>query len=191
MILYPFLHQEKERGTGLGLASAYGIIHNHGGIIRVYSQLGDGTTFDIYLPATEKIVNTEQSKYKEPMRGSEVLLLVDDEEMILEIGKDLLEKLGYKVVVAESGRKAVEIYERNQNAIDMVILDMIMPDMSGNKTYDRLKEINPAIKTMLSSGYGINGEAQAILNSGCHGFIQKPFNLTNLSQKIRKILDAE
>ena len=105
--------------------------------------------------------------------------------------KDMLEKLGYKVVVAESGRKAVEIYERNQNAIDMVILDMIMPDMSGNKTYDRLKEINPAIKTMLSSGYGINGEAQAILNSGCHGFIQKPFNLTNLSQKIRKILDAE
>jgi len=175
----------------LGLASAYGTINNHGGIIRVYSQLGDGTTFDIYLPATEKIVNIQQSKYKEPMRGSEVLLLVDDEEMILEIGKDMLEKLGYKVVVAESGRKAVEIYERNQNAIDMVILDMIMPDMSGNETYDRLKEINPAIKTLLSSGYGINGEAQAILNSGCHGFIQKPFNLTNLSQKIRKILDAE
>ena len=186
-----FTTKEKERGTGLGLASAYGIINNHGGIIRVYSQLGDGTTFDIYLPATEKIVNTQQSKYKEPMRGSEVLLLVDDEEMILEIGKDMLEKLGYKVVVAESGRKAVEIYERNQNAIDMVILDMIMPDMSGNETYDRLKEINPAIKTLLSSGYSINGEAQAILNSGCHGFIQKPFNLTNLSQKIRKILDAE
>ena len=186
-----FTTKEKERGTGLGLASAYGTINNHGGIIRVYSQLGDGTTFDIYLPATEKIVNTEQSKYKEPMRGSEVLLLVDDEEMILEIGKDMLEKLGYKVVVAESGRKAVEIYERNQNAIDMVILDMIMPDMSGNETYDRLKEINPAIKTLLSSGYSINGEAQAILNSGCHGFIQKPFNLTNLSQQIRKILDAE
>ena len=186
-----FTTKEKERGTGLGLASAYGIINNHGGIIRVYSQLGDGTTFNIYLPATEKIVTTQQSKYKEPMRGSEVLLLVDDEEMILEIGKDMLEKLGYKVVVAESGRKALEIYERNQNAIDMVILDMIMPDMSGNETYDRLKEINPAIKTLLSSGYSINGKAQAILNSGCHGFIQKPFNLTNLSQKIRKILDAE
>jgi PAS domain S-box-containing protein len=186
-----FTTKEKEMGTGLGMASAYGIINNHGGIIRVYSQLGDGTTFDIYLPATEKIVNTQQSKYKEPMRGSEVLLLVDDEEMILEIGQEMLEKLGYKVVVAESGRKALEIYERNQVAIDMVILDMIMPDMSGNETYDRLKEINPAIKTLLSSGYSINGEAQAILNSGCHGFIQKPFNLTNLSQKIRKILDAE
>jgi CheY-like chemotaxis protein len=103
----------------------------------------------------------------------------------------MLEKLGYKVVVAGSGRKALEIYERDQNAIDMVILDMIMPDMSGSETYDRLKEINPAIKTLLSSGYSINGKAQAILNSGCHGFIQKPFNLTNLSQKIRKILDAE
>jgi CheY-like chemotaxis protein len=109
----------------------------------------------------------------------------------LEIGKDMLERLGYKVVVAESGQKALDIYEKDQHAIDMVILDIIMPDMSGSETYDRLKEINPAIKTLLSSGYSINGKAQAILNSGCQGFIQKPFNLTNLSQKIRKILDAE
>jgi DNA-binding NtrC family response regulator len=79
----------------------------------------------------------------------------------------------------------------NPYDVDMVILDMITPDMSGNETYDRLKEINPAINTLLSSGYSINGEAQAILNSGCHGFIQKPLKLTNLSQKIRKILDAE
>jgi len=185
-----FTTKEKEKGTGLGLASAYGIINNHGGIIRVYSEQSEGTTFNIYLPATEKIVSEQQSKYKELMRGSEVLLLVDDEEMILEIGKDMLEKLGYQVIIAPNGKKALEIYERDQNKIDMVILDMIMPDMSGSETYDRLKEINPAIKTLLSSGYSINGKAQAILNSGCHGFIQKPFNLTNLSQKIRKILDT-
>ena len=111
--------------------------------------------------------------------------------MILEIGKDMLEKLGYEVVLAGTGRKALEIYERDQNAIDMVILDMIMPDMSGSETYNRLKEINPAIKALLSSGYSINGKAQEILNSGCQGFIQKPFNLTNLSQKVRSILDAE
>ncbi|CAB1059055.1 hypothetical protein D1BOALGB6SA_3813 [Olavius sp. associated proteobacterium Delta 1] len=186
-----FTTKKKDRSTGLGLASAYGIINNHGGIICVYSELGEGTNFNIYLPATEKNVSIPPSKYKELMRGSEVLLLVDDEGLILEIGKDMLKKLGYKVVVAESGRKALDIYAKDQNAIDMVILDMIMPDMSGSETYDRLKEINPSIKTLLSSGYSINGKAQAILNKGCQGFIQKPFNLTKLSQKIRKILDAE
>ena len=186
-----FTTKEKDRGTGLGLASAYGIINNHEGIITVYSEPGEGTNFNIYLPVTDKNVSKPQSKYKKLVRGSEVLLLVDDEELILEIGKDMLEKLGYKVVVAQSGRKALEIYKKDQNAIDMVILDMIMPDMSGSETYDRLKEINPLIRTLLSSGYSVNGKAQAILNSGCQGFIQKPFNLTNLSQKIRKILDAE
>ena len=186
-----FTTKEKDRGTGLGLASAYGIINNHEGIITVYSKPGKGTSVTIYLPATEKKIVNQQIKPEQLRRGSEVVLLVDDEELILEIGKDMLEKLGYSVVVAESGRKALEIYGRDPNAIDMVILDMIMPDMSGSETYDRLKKINPVIKTLLSSGYSINGMAQAILNSGCQGFIQKPFNLTNLSQKIRKILDAE
>ena len=102
-----------------------------------------------------------------------------------------MEKLGYQVITAPNGKKALEIYKRDQNKIDMVILDMIMPDMSGGETYNHLIEINPSIKTLLSSGYSINGKAQAILNSGCHGFIQKPFNLPNLSQKIRKILDTD
>jgi len=186
-----FTTKDKDRGTGLGLASAYGIINNHGGIIRVYSEQGEGATFNIYLPVTDKPVSQPQRTDREFLRGSEVILLVDDEEMILEIGKDMLQKLGYEVVVAGGGRNALDIYERDQNVIDMVILDMTMPDMNGSETYDRLKEINPAIKTLLSSGYSINGKAQAILNSGCHGFIQKPFNLTNLSQKIRRILDAE
>jgi len=185
-----FTTKDKDRGTGLGLASAYGIINNHGGIIRVYSEQGEGATFNIYLPVTDKPVSQPQRTDREFLRGSEVILLVDDEEMILEIGKDMLQKLGYEVVVAGGGRNALDIYERDQNVIDMVILDMTMPDMNGSETYDRLKEINPAIKTLLSSGYSINGKAQAILNSGCHGFIQKPFNLTNLSQKIRRILDA-
>ena len=100
-----------------------------------------------------------------------------------------LKKLGYSVLVAESGKKALEIYERDPEAIDLVILDMIMPDMSGGETYDRLKAINPAIRTLLSSGYSISGKAQAIINSGCQGFIQKPFNLTELSQKVRLILE--
>jgi two-component system, cell cycle sensor histidine kinase and response regulator CckA len=183
-----FTTKEKDRGTGLGLASAYGIINNHDGIICVYSEKGKGTTFNIFLPATEKIVSQQQGKHKEPTRGYEVLLLVDDEEMILEIGKAMLEKLGYQVITARGGKKALEIYKNDQNKIDMVILDMIMPDMSGRETYNQLKKINPSVKTLLSSGYSINGKTQAILNSGCSGFIQKPFNLTYLSQKIREIL---
>ena len=186
-----FTTKEKDRGTGLGLASAYGIINNHGGIITVYSEPGRGTTVIIYLPATEKKIDNHLIEHKQLRRGSEVVLLVDDEKLILEIGKDMLEKLGYTVVLAESGRKALDIYASDQHAIDMVILDMIMPDMSGSETFERLKGINPSIKTLLSSGYSIDGKAQAILNSGCHGFIQKPYDLTNLSQKIRKILDAD
>jgi len=190
-IFDPFFTTKDSSGcNGLGLASAYGIIKNHGGTVRVISEQGQGATFNIYLPVTDKPVTDRPDKSKELITGSEVLLLVDDEELILEIGNDMLEKLGYTVVVAQSGRQALEIYQKEQSRIDMVILDMIMPDMSGGETYERLKKINPAIKTMLSSGYSINGKAQAILDSGCQGFIQKPFNLTNLSQKIREILDA-
>ena len=186
-----FTTKEKDRGTGLGLASAYGIIKNHDGIICVFSEKGEGTRFDIYLPATEKNAIRQQIKEKEPMTGSELILLVDDEEMILKIGKDMLERLGYRVITAPNGKEALEIYQRDQNESDMVILDMIMPDMSGEETYVQLKEINPSIKSLLSSGYSINGKTQEILKKGCSGFIQKPFNMINLSQKIRKILDQK
>jgi PAS domain S-box-containing protein len=186
-----FTTKEKDRGTGLGLASAYGIIKNHDGIICVYSEKGEGTRFDIYLPATEKNVIRQQIKEKEPMTGSELILLVDDEEMILKIGQDMLERLGYRVITAPNGKRALEIYRRDQNKIDMVILDMIMPDMSGEETYVQLKEINPSIKSLLSSGYSMNGKTQEILKKGYSGFIQKPFNMINLSQKVRKILDQK
>ena len=103
---------------------------------------------------------------KELLRGFGVILLVDDDEMILEIGKDQMEKLGYRVITVPSGEKALEIYQRDQTKIDMVILNMIMVDMSGGETYSLLKEINPSIKTLLSSGYSIDGKAQAILDDG-------------------------
>jgi PAS domain S-box-containing protein len=186
-----FTTKEKDRGTGLGLASAYGIIKNHDGIICVSSKKNEGTTFNIYLPATEKEVKRQQNKDNKTITGSEVILLVDDEELILKIGQDMLERLGYQVITVPNGKGALEIYRRDQSNIDMVILDMIMPDMSGEETYNRLKRINPSIKTLLSSGYSINGKTQAILNRGCNGFIQKPFNLTSLSQKVRKVLDQK
>ncbi|MFC1488512.1 PAS domain S-box protein, partial [Thermodesulfobacteriota bacterium] len=175
------------RGTGLGLASAYGIIKNHNGFIDVYSEKGEGTTFNIYLPASEKEAVKEKEIDEKLIRGTETVLLVDDEDMIIEVGQGVIEKLGYNVLTAKSGKEAIGIYKKNQGMIGLVVLDMIMPEMGGGETYDRLKEINPDIKVLLSSGYSINGQATKILERGCDGFIQKPFNMTNLSQKIRKI----
>ena len=183
-----FTTKEMGRGTGLGLASAYGIIKNHGGFIKVSSKKGDGSTFNIYLPASESDVRGQTFEVSDDVRhGHETLLLVDDEEMITEVGKEMLNALGYTVLIAEGGRKAVEIFRKKRDEIDLVILDMIMLGMGGGDTYDRLKEINPDIKVLLSSGYSINGQAKEILDRGCDGFIQKPFNIEQLSQKLREI----
>jgi signal transduction histidine kinase/ActR/RegA family two-component response regulator len=186
-----FTTKERSRGTGLGLASAYGIIKNHGGIINAHSVLGKGTAFDVYLPASRKKVVKEKYLDQKALQGTETVLFVDDEEIIIDIGRQILSSLGYQVIMAKSGKEAIEIYRANKNKINMVILDMIMPDIGGGETYDRLKEINPEIKVLLSSGYSIDGQASEIMNRGCNGFIQKPFLIKQLSQKIRDILDKE
>ena len=191
-IFDPFFTTKKMgRGTGLGLASVYGIVKNHAGFIDVYSRKGEGATFIIYLPATEKKAVVKKELEKDVLKGSETVLLVDDEDMIIEVGQPMLEKMGYNVLIARGGKEALEIYQKNEQEIDMVILDLIMPDISGGDTYDKLKEIDPEIKVMLSSGYSIDGHTSEILERGCNGFIQKPFNIRKLSQKIREILDGD
>ncbi|MBE9545879.1 MAG: cache domain-containing protein [Proteobacteria bacterium] len=177
------------RGTGLGLASVYGIIKNHNGIINVYSEKGEGTTFNLYLPASEAEVAEEEKVEVELLKGDETILLVDDEEFIRNVGTGLLNEMGYKVITAESGKDAIEVYKANRENIDMIILDMIMPDMGGGEAYNALREMNPDVKVLLASGYSVNGQASKILERGCDGFIQKPFNMERLSQKIREILD--
>lgn len=186
-----FTTKEMGRGTGLGLASVYGIIKNHGGYINVYSEKNEGTTFTIYLPVSEKDVYEEKKLPEKVVKGTVALLLVDDEDIIIDVGEQMLKALGYEVLLARGGKKAIEIYINNQDRIDMVILDMIMPDMGGGETYDRLKEINPDVKVLLSSGYSINKKATGILERGCNGFIQKPFDLRELSGKIGEILCKE
>jgi PAS domain S-box-containing protein len=183
-----FTTREMGRSAGLGLASAYGIIKNHGGFIDVYSEKGEGTTFNIYLPASKKKPVKEKEIHEKVLRGTETILLVDDEDMIIQVGQDMIENLGYEVLTAKNGKEAIEIYENNMDKIDMVMLDMIMPVMDGGETYGKLKEINPDIKVLLSSGYNINGKTTEILDLGCNGFIQKPFNMKVLSKKIRDIL---
>ena len=184
-----FTTKEMGKSTGLGLASVYGIIKNHGGFIDVHSEKGHGSTFNIYLPASEKEVIEEKKAAVDTLRGTETVLFVDDEDMIIEVAGELFEQLGYKVLTAGSGREAIEAYEKNKEKIDIVLLDMIMPDMSGGDTYDKLKEINPDVKVLLASGYSMIGTATEIMDRGCSGFIQKPFKMKELSQKLREILD--
>lgn len=187
-----FTTKEMGRGTGLGLASSYGIIKNHKGFINVYSEKNVGTTFNIYLPSSEKEVFLMKEQADDViLKGEATVLLVDDEQMIIEVGQELLASLGYSVLTALGGKEAIDTYNKHKDDIDLVILDMIMPDISGGETYDRLKEINPAIKVLLSSGYSINGRAVEILNRGCSGFIQKPFNIKQLSQKIIEVLEKK
>jgi len=183
-----FTTKEMGRGTGLGLASAYGIIKNHGGIIKVFSRQGEGTAFEIFLPASEKKAVKEPEDILKVTKGSETILLVDDESMILKVGRQLLEKISYNVLLAQGGSEALKIYEKEKTNIDLVILDMVMPKMSGRETFDGLKAINPEVRVLLSSGYSLNEQSQEMADRGCAGFIQKPFSITVLSQKLREIL---
>ena len=139
-----FTTKEMDRGTGLGLASVYGIIKNHKGFITVYSEVGEGTTFNIYLPAsTKKAAKVKASIIDSMITGSGTVLIVDDEEMIRTVAEQMVKRLGYQVITADNGESAVEIYKNNSDGIDLIILDMIMPKMGGGPTYDRLKKINP------------------------------------------------
>lgn len=186
-----FSTKDKSRGTGLGLASAYGIIRNHGGLITVHSEVGQGSTFSIYLPISSHEAVMETNSIGTLVRGNETILLVDDEESVIEVIGDMLRKLGYRVIVARGGNEAVEAMKEGGQRIDLVILDLIMPGMDGAQTFEALRELQEDVSVLLSSGYAINAVAESILNRGCDGFIQKPFNIHQLSDSLRSVLDKK
>lgn len=186
-----FTTKEMGRDTGLSLASVYGIIKGHEGYIEVESTKGKGTTVNIYLPAREGKGLEEVAAVAATARGSGTVLLVDDEEIVLEAGGELLEAMGYKVLTATDGEDAVRVYKNNAKDVDIVLFDLVMPKMGGGTLYDRMKDVNPDIKALLTSGFGVDGEAKEILERGCNGFIQKPFTMRELSEKIRGVLDNQ
>ena len=185
-----FTTKEMGRGTGLGLAMVYGIIKGHNGFIDVSSEPGRGTVFSLHLPASQKEVPREKPAVPEMVQGSETILLVDDEPTVLMVSRKLLEAMGYTVNAVNSGQEAITFYEENKDSISLVILDMIMPGLSGTETFQRIMELNPAARVILSTGYSIDGEARKIMDMGCRGFIQKPFDIARLSTKIREVLDG-
>jgi PAS domain S-box-containing protein len=184
-----FSTKDSGKGFGLGLASVYGIIKNHGGFINVYSEKGIGTTFNIYLPASDKEIDKESIRHNEIaiQHGKGTVLLVDDEDMITDVGRMMLEKLGYRVLIARNGKEALDAYDKQKEEIDLVILDMIMPGLGGGEIFDQLKKLDGDVNVLLSSGYTINGQAKEIMDRGCRGFIQKPYSLEELSNKIIEV----
>jgi CheY-like chemotaxis protein len=185
-----FTTKEMGRGVGLGLASAYGIICNHGGIITVESEKGKGTTFHIYLPATESQVEGDRPPASAIHRGHETILIVDDEAINIEVIGAMAKKLGYQVITAGSGQEAIKHYRLNPTSIDLVILDAVMPGLSGSDTFEILRAVNPRVKVILASGYSLNELTSRMIERGVRAFIQKPFRIEDIAETIKTVLAA-
>jgi len=187
-----FTTKEVGKGTGLGLSTSYGIVKSHGGSINCYSEPGQGTTFRIYFPALKKegVEETPDRKAsREIPGGNETILLVDDEEALRDLGRLVLSGKGYEVLTAGSGEEALEIYQQNQDSINLVIMDLSMPGMGGHKCLAEIMKLDSQAKVLMASGYSANGQLKDILAAGAYGYIAKPFERAVMLRKIREVLD--
>ena len=184
-----FTTKQVGKGTGMGLAAVYGSVKTHKGAINVYSEPEKGTTISLYFPLIEGNLVKPLQKIAKFIKGSGKVLLVDDEEIVIDMASVMLKDIGYKVVTKKDGVEALKYYRRYWKTVDIVLLDMVMPEMGGKETFAEMKKINPKVKCILSSGYSINGEAQTILDDGVLDFIQKPYNTVELSVMLNKLIN--
>jgi len=192
LIFEPFF-TTKFTGRGLGMAAAYGVVKNHDGWISVESEPGKGTEVQIYLPAVEVPVKKHakpESKAKW-IKGTGTILVIEDEEPVMKISRAILERLGYRVLEARTGQEAIDVVKTFDGHIDLALLDILLPDMSGNDIYPLIMEARPDLKVIVFSGYSIDGPAREILNAGAENFIQKPLTIAALSEKLKKTLGGE
>ncbi|MEJ5378367.1 MAG: response regulator [bacterium] len=184
-----FTTREVGKGTGLGLSTAYGIVRSHGGFMTAESELGAGSTFTVYLPGLQEKAHGEDAGAG-TSKGKGRILLVDDEEMILKVGTRLLEALGYSVLQAQNGREALKLYATHRGEVDLVMLDVVMPEMGGSQVLAALREMDPHVRVLLCSGHFPDGEAASSLLGGCVGAIRKPFTLEELGKTLQTLIPS-
>jgi PAS domain S-box-containing protein len=186
-----FTTKEQGKGTGLGLSMVFGIVKNHGGILEVESDVGAGTLFKVYLPLADGCAEEEDA---DPPRMAEFgtgrgrILLIDDQATVRDVCSAMLSTLGYTVSTAADGREGVEQYRRFGKDVDLVIVDMIMPNLGGRDCFREIKTMNPGVRALLSSGFSLDGSVQEIMDEGIAGFIQKPYRLEELSNAVAKAI---
>jgi len=179
-----FTTKEQGKGTGLGLSTVYGTIQQHKGEIRVYSEVNRGTSFHIFLPLSKQEKPLDDLVSEENIAGAGTLLVVDDEKTMRLSAQRILESFGYDVLTASNGREALELYRRESQKIDLVLLDMIMPLLNGRDCFIELRAISPALPVLLASGYFNPEEIQALKQEGLSGFISKPYRRYELGRLV-------
>jgi PAS domain S-box-containing protein len=180
------------KGTGLGLATVYGIVKEHDGLIVCYSEPGQGTTFKLYFHAiqTDENVETLESETDIP-HGTETILLVDDDEVVRDLAATVLENFGYQVITAGNGKEALDIFMSQSGKIALVILDLIMPEMDGRQCLNEVLRIDPKTKVIIASGHSVNGNAEEIFLSRAKAFVEKPYDIKDLLKNVRNVLDKD
>jgi CheY-like chemotaxis protein len=187
-----FTTKETGKGTGLGLATVYGIVKQHGGYILANSEPGKGTSFRIYLPAVSGIHEPrETADDDKPLKGTETILLAEDHDGLRDTAQEMLQKLGYRILVASDGRKAVDLFKANSDQIDLIVMDVVMPSLNGPEAYLEMSALRSGIRVIFTTGY--TPEAKSLISMLEKGaaILQKPYSLTSLSQVVRCALEDQ
>jgi CheY-like chemotaxis protein len=185
-----FTTKETGKGTGLGLSMVYGIVKQHEGLIEVYSEVGHGTTFKIYLPVAQETATEEVQEAKAPsIGGSETILIAEDEEPLRSLARSVLEDLGYTVLVASNGEEAVDIYNANGRHIDLVILDVVMPRMGGQDAYDQIRSSGSSVPIIFMTGYSAEMVRSRFRETVDVSLLQKPYSIEGFASKVREVLE--